>query len=221
MKNTRDFCFQFLALCLILGAAACGKSPPTATNESPPPDAKPAPAAATEQPPPRVALDTNYGQIVIQLDPAKAERTVNNYLQYVNEGFYDQTLVHQVIAGQGIVAGGYSVDYKEKKTRPAIFNEAANGVKNLRATVAMFRRPDDAHSATSQFFINIENNPELDYRNREPDGFGYCVFGKVVQGMEVVDKIAQCHVYDKDELKQTPVEKEKVIIKTVRVQKKG
>jgi cyclophilin family peptidyl-prolyl cis-trans isomerase len=214
MKKSRHFGFHFPACCLILAAAACGKSPNSSSHESPPPAPQHAPAAPAEQPLPRIALDTNYGLIVLQLDPEKADRTVHNFLQYVKEGFYDQTLVHQVVPGQGIVAGGYDVNYQAKKTHPPIYNEAANGLKNLRETVAMFRRPDDAHSATSQFFINIENNSELDQTDRTPGGFGYCVFGKVVQGMDVVDKIAKCRVQDKDGLPKTPAEK--VIINTAR-----
>jgi len=135
---------------------------------------------------PRVKLATSMGDIVLELDPAKAPKTVENFLQYVKDRHYDGTVFHRVIDGFMIQGGGYSAQLQEKPTRAPIPLEAANGLKNDRGTIAM-ARTGDPDSATSQFFINVKNNDMLNAPN--PDGHGYAVFGKVVSGMEVVDKI--------------------------------
>jgi peptidyl-prolyl cis-trans isomerase A (cyclophilin A) len=134
----------------------------------------------------RVALDTTMGTIVIELAPQSAPKTVANFLEYVTSGQYSNTVFHRVIDGFMIQAGGYTPDLAEKPTRAPIPLESQNGLKNERGTVAMARR-GDPNSATSQFFINVKDNPNLDYP--KPDGNGYAVFGKVVEGMDVVDKI--------------------------------
>ena len=143
-----------------------------------------APLAALAQ---NVKLETSQGDIVIQLDAAKAPKTVDNFLRYVKEGHYDGTVFHRVIDGFMIQGGGMTPDMKEKPTRPPIPLEADNGLKNERGSVAMARTMAP-NSATSQFFINVADNRALDAANAR-DGRGYAVFGKVVRGMDVVDAI--------------------------------
>lgn len=161
------------------------------TAPSAPPAPAPAPAPATEQPAapaPRVALTTNLGRIVIELDPVKAPKSAENFLQYVRDGFYAGTVFHRVIPGFMAQGGGFTADLQLKPTRAAIPNEANNGLSNLRGTVAM-ARTNDPHSATAQFFINVVDNQRLDFVSEQDGLWGYAVFGKVVEGMEVVDKI--------------------------------
>jgi peptidyl-prolyl cis-trans isomerase A (cyclophilin A)/peptidyl-prolyl cis-trans isomerase B (cyclophilin B) len=139
---------------------------------------------------PVVEMKTSVGAMRIELYPDKAPKTVANFLQYVKDGFYDGLLFHRVIDGFMIQAGGLRPDFSEKKgTRPPIENEAANGLKNELGTLAM-ARTSDPHSATAQFFINVANNSFLDFREASPAGYGYAVFGKVTQGMDIVMRIA-------------------------------
>jgi peptidyl-prolyl cis-trans isomerase B (cyclophilin B) len=139
---------------------------------------------------PQVDVRTNLGTIRLELYPAKAPKTVENFLQYVKDGHYNGTVFHRVIGNFMIQGGGYEGDsYREKKTRPPVPNEAKNGLKNDLGTVAMARTPDP-HSASAQFFINVSNNDFLN-AERAQDGWGYAVFGKVVDGMDVVMKIAK------------------------------
>jgi len=162
---------------------------------------------------PRVTLETNYGNIVLELDAKKAPVSVANFLQYAREGFYDGTIFHRVIADFMIQGGGFTEDFKQKPTRPPIANEAINGLKNSRGTIAM-ARTSEPHSATAQFFINVKDNSALDYPGR--DGFGYAVFGKVIEGMDVVDKIRQAPTgIGGPGMKDVP--KQPVIIKKVTV----
>lgn len=135
---------------------------------------------------PKVSLKTSMGEIVLELDQEKAPKTVANFLQYVKTGHYKGTIFHRVIDGFMIQGGGYDVNMVEKRTGKPVSNEASNGLRNVSYSVAMARTADP-HSATAQFFINVADNAALDYPGR--DGFGYTVFGKVVQGKEVVDKI--------------------------------
>ncbi len=137
---------------------------------------------------PRVKIDTNLGSIVVELHPEKAPKTVENFLQYVRDGFYDGTIFHRVIDGFMIQGGGFTPNFERKETRAPIINEADNGLKNTRGTIAMARTMDP-HSATAQFFINVKDNPFLDHTGKTPRGWGYAVFGKVVEGMDVVDRI--------------------------------
>ncbi len=141
---------------------------------------------SAQGPAPRVALDTSEGRIVIELAPKEAPKTVENFLTYVKAGHYDGTVFHRVIPTFMIQGGGFSADMSERSTRAPIPLESQNGLKNERGTVAMARR-SDPNSATSQFFINVVDNPRLDHPN--PDGNGYAVFGKVVEGIDVVDRI--------------------------------
>jgi cyclophilin family peptidyl-prolyl cis-trans isomerase len=138
---------------------------------------------------PKVILETSMGKIVLELNSQKAPVSVENFLAYVKAGFYDGTLFHRVIKGFMIQGGGYDKDLREKTTRAAIVNEAGNGLKNTRGTIA-YARTNVVNSATSQFFINHADNAFLDHQNETDRGFGYAVFGKVVKGMDVVDKIA-------------------------------
>ncbi len=135
-----------------------------------------------------VKLHTNFGVITLELDEEKAPETVKNFLHYVNSGFYNNTLFHRVIDDFMIQGGGFEPGMKQKNTQAPIQNEAANGLKNDTYTIAM-ARTSDIHSATSQFFINVTNNGFLNYQSNTSQGFGYCVFGKVIEGQDVVDKI--------------------------------
>ena len=135
-----------------------------------------------------VKLHTSLGTITLDLDAAKAPATVENFLAYVNSGFYTNTIFHRVIDGFMIQGGGFEPGMKQKQTKGAIKNEADNGLKNQAYTVAMARTPDP-HSASSQFFINVSDNDFLDFRAPTAREFGYCVFGKVVDGKDVVDQI--------------------------------
>jgi peptidyl-prolyl cis-trans isomerase B (cyclophilin B) len=137
---------------------------------------------------PRVRIETNLGNIIVELNPAAAPKTVENFLQYVRDGHYNATIFHRVIKGFMIQGGGFTEDLQQKSTRPAIPNEADNGLKNLRGTIAM-ARTSDPNSATAQFFINTVDNAFLDFTAKNPRGWGYCVFGKVVEGMDAVDAI--------------------------------
>ncbi len=138
----------------------------------------------------KVTLDTVKGTITLELDEDKAPATVANFIDYVKSGHYDGTIFHRVIDGFMIQGGGFTKDMDQKPTREPIRNEAMNGLKNLRGTIAMARTAV-VDSATSQFFINLVDNDFLDFSSPTPQGFGYAVFGKVVDGMEVVDDIAK------------------------------
>jgi peptidyl-prolyl cis-trans isomerase B (cyclophilin B) len=135
-----------------------------------------------------IKLHTNFGVITLELDADKAPETVKNFIAYVEAGHYDNTLFHRVIDGFMIQGGGFAPGMKEKRGQAPIKNEADNGLKNGAYTVAMARTADP-HSATAQFFINVADNGFLDFRQPSDDGWGYCVFGKVVEGSEVVDRI--------------------------------
>ena len=138
----------------------------------------------------KATIETSMGTITVELDDAKAPVTVTNFIEYVKSGHYDGTIFHRVIDGFMIQGGGFTKDMNQKETRAPIKNEAANGLKNARGTLAMARTMI-VDSATSQFFINLVDNEFLDYRGPDPRMFSYAVFGKVTDGMEVVDRIAK------------------------------
>lgn len=168
---------------------------------------------ANAQETPVVTIETNVGNIVLELDPAGSPKTVKNFLVYVEENTYANTIFHRVIKGFMIQGGGYTKDYREKSTHAPVKNESDNGLKNLRGTIAM-ARTNDPHSATSQFFINVADNTFLDYR--KPANWGYTVFGKVTEGMDVVDKIENVSTgsggpFPKD-VPQTPIVIEKITV---------
>ncbi len=139
-------------------------------------------------PKPTVRLHTNHGAITLELDDEKAPNTVANFLAYAREGFYGDTLFHRVINNFMIQGGGFQPGMKQKSTHPPIENEAKNGLRNERGTIAM-ARTSDPHSATAQFFINVVDNDFLNHSAPTPSGWGYCVFGRVTDGMQVVDEI--------------------------------
>jgi len=163
---------------------------------------------------PVVVIDTNKGPIMVKLDAEKAPKTVANFLQYVEEKFYDGTIFHRVIPGFMIQGGGYTENMMKLPTNPPIRNEATNGLKNLRGTIAM-ARTGVIDSATSQFFINHVNNEMLDHRDSTPSGFGYAVFGEVILGIEIVDTIAEVPTRTVGGMGDVPVDP--VIIKSIRL----
>lgn len=155
---------------------------------------------------PRVALETSKGTIVVELEADKAPETVKNFLRYVDEGFYTGTVFHRVIEGFMIQGGGFAQDMSKKPTHEPIRNEAGSGLKNLRGTLAM-ARTDQPHSATAQFFINLVDNSFLDFRDTTRAGWGYCVFGRVVEGMDVVDQIGKLPTTARpDGMRDVPIE---------------
>ncbi len=154
---------------------------------------------------PQVLLETSKGKIVIAFFPDKAPITVKNFLDYVTSGFYDGTIFHRVILDFMIQGGGFTERMEEKKTKGPIKNEADNGLRNRRGTIAMARLPNP-HSATSQFFINTVNNDSLDHKGRSPERFGYAVFGKVIEGMEVVDAISKVRTGMRNGMADVPLE---------------
>ncbi len=147
-------------------------------------------ATAAAQAAPRVLFKTSGGRFVVELYPQQAPKTVENFLRYVREDFYDGTIFHRVISGFVIQGGGYTADFERKPTHSPIKNEADNGLRNARGTLSM-ARTNDPDSATSQFFINLVDNAALDRRSASAAGAGYAVFGKVVEGINVIDAIAQ------------------------------
>jgi cyclophilin family peptidyl-prolyl cis-trans isomerase len=218
---------RFFAAC-VLGSvialmAGCGGSPSPSSGEKKA-DATAPPAASipgTAVPKPNVDLshpvvvfETTVGSITVKLNAEKAKLTVDNFLKYVDSGHYNQTIFHQVFRGQGVVGGGFGVDLAERTPGLPIRNEADNGLKNRRGTIAMARSADAIDSARNQFFFNVADNEMLDYRDRTPAGYGYCVFGEVVSGEDVLDKIAQTPVQDTPQFDCTPVQP--VIVKNVR-----
>lgn len=164
---------------------------------------------------PKVIFETTKGNFVVQLDAEKAPATVENFLAYVDSRFYDGTVFHQVFKNQGILGGGYTPEMTEKTpTRPPVRNEAHNGLRNRRGTIAMVRMSERIDSAQSQFFFNLSDNAMLDHRDTTQEGYGYCVFGQVVSGMEVLDAIGNLPVEDTPQFDRKPLEP--VVIKAVR-----
>ena len=170
--------------------------------------------AVAAGPNPGVILETTKGTIEIELYADKAPKSVANFLAYVKAGFYDGTIFHRVIPGFMVQGGGLTPDMAQKDTRDPIQNEADNGVQNTRGTLAM-ARTGDPHSATAQFFINVADNPFLDYKAPNQRGYGYCVFGKVIEGLDVVDKIKSVETGEKGMFTQD-CPKVDVVIKKVR-----
>ncbi|NWG14619.1 MAG: peptidyl-prolyl cis-trans isomerase [Acidobacteria bacterium] len=163
---------------------------------------------------PAVVIQTSMGDITVELFKDKAPKSVENFLAYAQSGFYDGTIFHRVIKGFMIQGGGFTPDMTRKPTRPPIPNEANNGRRNVRGTIAMARTPD-INSATSQFFINTVDNAGLDHRGDTPDKYGYAVFGKVTKGMNVVDQIESTATGNKGPYQNVPLRT--VLIKSVKV----
>lgn len=153
---------------------------------------------------PQVLIETSEGSFVLELYPDKAPKTVENFLRYVNEEFYDNTIFHRVIPNFMIQGGGFTADMQKKHTHAQIQNEADNGLRNRIGTVAM-ARTNDPHSATAQFFVNVAQNTFLDFREKHGQGWGYTVFGKVIQGMKTVNQIRNERTGFKDGFKDVPL----------------
>lgn len=202
--------YAILATTLIGGPAAL------AQEESAPPPV-PALSVESEEPAPAepamepakdttmVIINTSLGEIHVKLAADKAPLTVANFLAYVDDGFYNGTIFHRVIDGFMIQGGGFEPNMRQKPTRAPVKNEAANGLHNKRGTIAMARTPV-VDSATAQFFINVKDNGFLDFRSPDPQGFGYCVFGEVVAGMDVVDKIKAVRTGTKAGMTDVPLD---------------
>jgi cyclophilin family peptidyl-prolyl cis-trans isomerase len=200
-----------LALGAVSGVPQSG-APAKARVQAPPLQA-PAPTPAPGNP--VVAVATSMGEFTIELFKDKAPVSVENFLAYADAGFYEGTIFHRVKAGYVVQGGGYTPDMVETATRPPIQNEATNGLRNTRGTVAMARMRA-LRSATAQFYVNVANNSALDHRGYSPDDFGYAVFGRVLSGMEVVDAIAKVQTGisgDHEDVPTTPVVIQKVTVK--------
>lgn len=206
-------CFGVWIGCLAI--AGCGKSEPSATTAAPTETSAPVttqqaatpaasaakssvalvthttPVAAAPQEDVYLVLHTSLGNLTVRLYEKQAPRTVNNFLDYARGRHYDGTVFHLVESGYVAVGGGYDANLQLKPVRYPIANEAKNGLKNVRGALTMARDPRDANSATSQFFINLADNPQLDHRGESAEEFGYCVFGQVVDGLDVLDKMSQ------------------------------
>jgi len=165
-----------------------------------------------------ITFQTNHGNIEIELDFTNTPKTAENFLEYAKSGFFDGTIFHRVINGFMIQGGGFTKDMEQKKTRNPIENEADKGQSNRRGTIAM-ARTNDPHSATAQFFINVVDNNFLNHSGKNPSGWGYCVFGNVVKGMEIVDKIKAVQTTSRAGHQDVPVEP--VIIEKVTVTEKA
>ncbi|MBN2736144.1 MAG: peptidyl-prolyl cis-trans isomerase [Spirochaetales bacterium] len=137
-----------------------------------------------------VKFETTLGEIIIEMYPDKAPATVENFIKYVEQGFFDGTIFHRVIPGFVVQGGGFLPGLERKETMAPVKNEADNGLKNLRGTISM-ARTSDVNSATSQFFLNLVDNSNLDFVSKTPQGYGYCVFGKIIKGLEIIDEIAK------------------------------
>lgn len=159
---------------------------------------------------PIVLFKTSMGDIKVQLDAEKAPVTVKNFIQYVNDGHYDHTIFHRVIDGFMIQGGGFTADFQQKPTRASIAIESDNGLKNERGSLAM-ARTSDPNSASAQFFINVNDNKFLDFRGKNPRDYGYAVFGKVIEGMDVVEKIKKVKTSTKGPHDDVPVQPVEII----------
>jgi peptidyl-prolyl cis-trans isomerase B (cyclophilin B) len=180
-----------LSIGLAVALGGCPKNASSPEEKKSEPEKKGEPADKTAVAAPEravVELSTTMGKIKLELNGKKAPQTVANFLQYVRSGHYNGTIFHRVISTFMIQGGGFDASMNEKPTRPPIQNEADNGLSNVRGSVAMARTPNP-HSAGSQFFVNVTDNEKLNHRDKSMAGWGYCVFGKVIDGMDVVDKI--------------------------------
>jgi cyclophilin family peptidyl-prolyl cis-trans isomerase len=186
MSSLRTLCFSVVSLAMFVSASGRAEDKPV---EKPADTNAPAAAPAdTKGATPMVIIKTSMGDVKVELYPDKAPITVKNFLSYVDDKFYDGTIFHRIINGFMIQGGGFTPDMNQKATKAQIKNEAQNGLKNDRGTLAMARTMV-IDSATAQFFINVVDNDFLNFKSADVRGFGYCVFGKVVEGMDVVDKI--------------------------------
>lgn len=204
--NTFTLCT--IAMATVLGAVLVRAQEPT--NKEP--QTKTPPAATKTKP--VVTIVTSVGEIKLELWADMAPITVSNFLSYINQKFYDSVVFHRVIDGFMIQGGGFTAEMQQKPTAASIRNEARAETPNKRGTIAM-ARTSQPHSASSQFFINLVDNPALDFKDPSPQGIGYCVFGKVIDGMSVVDAIGKVKTGAKGPFQDVPIEP--VIIKTVKL----
>ncbi len=198
--------------------AATATQPPDAAGSASPLSSSTTTRSAQDELHPKVLIETSLGDITVELDRQKAPLTVDHFLRRVDLGQYDQTIFHQVFKGYAILGGSYGPDLVEKPS-DSVRNEAHNGLRNLRGTIAMARDAARIDSAAAQFFFNVRDNPDLDHQPSEPgqvspEAYGYCVFGHVVAGQEVVDRIANVPVEDRQGFESIPVET--VLIKSIR-----
>lgn len=158
-----------------------------------------------EAPEPVVAIDTSEGTVVVRLKPGKAPQTVANFLRHCHDGYYNGTIFHQVVDDCIVLGGAFTSELQEKPADGTIPNEATNGLKNRRGTIAMARPLEQPDGATSQFFFNLADNPQFDHTSVTPDGYGYCVFGEVIEGLDVLERIARREVYSRGDFELLPV----------------
>ncbi len=218
-RGESRFVFAIATLLLSLAACSTKDGAESAAGESTGGTASRAGGTAVRRqapdPRPKVVIETSAGIVTVELDREHAPLTVDNFLTYVDQQHYNGTVFHQVVDGYIILGGGYSSELTERPTHPAIRNEAHNGLQNVRGTIAMARQLDAIDSATSQFFINLVDNPMLDHRGRDVEQYGYCVFGKIVGGLDVVERISKVDVHDTDDFDSLPVEQ--VVVKSIRL----
>ncbi len=216
-----------ISLLAALGCSRGGSGQPAAAVNGPKGDQAASDAGATapaaakrdqqDELHPVVAFETSMGSFTVRLDAEKAPLTVSNFLRYVANKHYEGTIFHQVQRDypKVVLGGGFTPDLKEKSPQsPYVRNEAHNGLKNRRGTIAMARQPDVIDSATAMFFVNLADNEVLDFKDRSPDHYGYCVFGEVTDGLSVLDSMAQVPVRDTQQVEHTPVQT--IVIKSAR-----
>ena len=175
-------------------------------------------AQADESERPRITFETSHGSFVLELDQEGAPETVANFLAYVRDGFYEGTIFHRVIAGFMVQGGGFTEGFRQLRTRSPVRNEADRGGRNDRGTIAM-ARTSDPHSATAQFFINVADNDFLNHKAPTPQGWGYAAFGRIVEGMDVVDRIAAVETGSRGSFNDVP--KEAIVIRKTRIHQDG
>jgi cyclophilin family peptidyl-prolyl cis-trans isomerase len=226
MHRHAQFTLSLVALLIWLVTAGCGshdgKTPPTASIAAAAEGGTPGKAGAEKTEPdklhPVAVIHTSLGDITLRLDAEHAPISVDNFLTYVEQGHYDNTIFHQVLSKPAVIlGGGYDTFQKEKPAGLAIRNEAHNGLKNVRGTIGMTRRPDSIDSSTSQFYLNSADNPQLDHKGDDAGGYGYCVFGEVMAGMEIVEQIAKAAVHDSDSPKFVSAPVEQIAVKWIHV----
>ncbi len=215
MRRTLLLSLPLVSFFMLASLAGCGSeddAPPTASIPVGKPEKGERPKLDHLHP--VVQIRTTAGDVVLQLDAEHAPVTVNNFLAYASSGHYDGTVFHDVQADFIALGGSYDASLQEKTTDLAIRNEAHNGLKNARGTIAMARRPDVIDSSTSMFFFNVADNEILDHKGEEAADYGYCVFGKVIEGMDVVNKIARTPTRQVEQFEQMPTER--IAIQSVR-----
>jgi cyclophilin family peptidyl-prolyl cis-trans isomerase len=214
-------CFIATACFGLLTLAGCWTSdtaPPTASITRPSYSETPAENPAERRQVdlhPSVLVHTSQGDFTMQLDAEHAPLTVDNFLSYVSAKQYDGTIFHQAYDGFIVLGGGYDAKFVQRPTQPAVRNEAHNHLKNKRGMVAMARQPDSIDSATCQFFVNLADNASLDFAGSAPDQYGYCVFGEVTSGMDVVDRIGKAQVHSTGQFENVPVKP--IVIESIRL----